>query len=451
MGCRSGRGGNPLAAEPNIVGILSAFSALFLSLLVLIAIWRQKTHKVFQKHVLLFATFLLMAAVVSNTVIAIYFTQPATGGAANPANNTALTNSILLSKKVQATIYYAWGIAMGAFIVVATTPEITTRKDFEKYMTDEFPNSYVFYVFVMAVAILAIYISPETVDLTQYPLITIRFEPYFLFVNGVAVGMVALYAFYRFYTHMRRTNAGPEVRRDTYLIILGISGIPLCELLFEIVLPNYGLDLRAPGFVVEIALIGLIAFAIREKSFLQELIVPMAETQSATKPTYELDRARTYAILERDGTRSFEVFRDMVTHGAQGLCISRRSPKTIMADYGLEKTPILWLSRVATEKNSVRPSPPEKVALAIEHFIDVGENAVVLLDGFEYLVAHNDFSSVLALLHDLNEIVALHEAILLIPVDPSAFQEREFALIRREVHILGPLNGESLDLASVTA
>ncbi len=405
----------------------------------------------FQKHVLLFATFLLMCAVISNTLISIYYTQPAIAGTGSQANNTALINSILLSKKVQATIYYAWGIAMGAFIVVATTPEITTRKDFVKYMTDEFPNSYVFYVFIMAVAVLAIYISPETVDLSQYPLITIQFEPYFLFVNGLAVGMVALYAYYRFVTHMRRTNAGPEVRRDTYLIILGITGIPLCELLFEIVLPNYGIDLRAPGFVVEIALIGLIAFAIREKSFLQELIVPMAETQSASKPTYALERARTYAILERDGTQSFEIFRDLVTHGAQGLCISRRSPKTIMADFGLEKTPILWLSRVATEKNSVRPSPPEKVALAIEHFISVGQNAVVLLDGFEYLIAHNDFSSVLALLHDLNEIVALHEAILLIPMDPSAFQEREFALIRREAALLGSMAPEVADIARLPA
>ena len=427
------------------MGVLSAISALFLSLLVVIAISRQKTHKEFQKHVLLLSVFLLMAAVISNTIISIYFTQPSI------ADPVALTNSILLSKRVQATIYYAFGITIGAFIVVATTPTITTRKDFFKYMTDEFPNSYVFYVFIMALAVLSIYLSPAAVDLSNPPAITIRFESYFLFVNGIAVAMLALYAFYRFFTHMRKTNAGPEVRRDTYLIILGISGIPVCELLFEIVLPNYGIDLRAPGFVVEIALIGLIAFAIREKSFLQDLIVPAAETQSLTKPTYALERARTYAILERDGTQSFEIFRDLVTHGAQGLCISRRSPKTIMQDYGLEKTPILWLSRVATEKNSVRPSPPEKVALAIEHFISVGENAVVLLDGFEYLIAHNDFSSVLALLHDLNEIVALHEGILLVPMDPTAFQEREFAMIRREASLLGPMAPEYNEVARVTA
>ncbi len=425
------------------MGILSAISALFLSLLVVVAIARQKTHKEFQKHVLLFATFLLMCAVISNTIISIVMPP----SISDPA---ALTNSILLSKRVQATIYYSFGITIGAFIIVATTPEITTRKDFMRWMTDEFPNSYVFYVFIMALAVVTIYISPEVVDLQSYPAITIRFEPYFLFINGVAVAMLAAFAFYRFYTHMRKTNAGPEVRRDTYLIILSISGIPLCELLFEIVLPNYGLDLRAPGFVVEIALIGLIAFAIREKSFLQELIVPQAETQALTTPTYDLERARTYAILERDGAQGFEIFQDLVTHGAQGLCISRRSPKTIMQDYGLEKTPILWLSRVATEKNSVRPSPPEKVALAVEHFISVGENAVVLLDGFEYLVAHNDFSSVLALLHDLNEIVALHEAILLIPMDPSAFQEREFSMIRREATLLGPMAPDFAELPHVT-
>ncbi len=423
--------------------MLSAISALFLSLLVLIAIWRQKTGKEFQKHVLLFATILLMFSVLSNTVISVYFTEPSI------SDPVALANSILLSKKVQATIYYAFGITIGAFIVVATTPEITTRKDFVKWMTDEFPNSYVFFVFIMALAIVTIYISPETVDPSRYPQIVIHFETYFLFVNGLAVGMYVLFATYRFTMHMRRTSAGPEVRRDTFLIILGLSGIPVCELLFEIVLPNYGIDLRAPGFVVEIALLGLIAFAIREKSFLQDLIVPAAEIQSLTKPTYDLDRARTYAILERDGTQAFEIFQDLVTHGAQGLCISRRSPKTIMADYGLEKTPILWLSRVAAEKNSVRPSPPEKVALAVEHFISVGENAVVLLDGFEYLIAHNDFSSVLALLHDLNELVALHEAILLIPMDPSAFQEREFAMIRREAVLLGPQAREYAETARI--
>ncbi|MEK6987658.1 MAG: DUF835 domain-containing protein [Candidatus Thermoplasmatota archaeon] len=426
-----------------MVAYLSALSALFLSLLVLIAIVRQKTHKVFQKHVLLFATLLLMCAMVSNVLITFYITNP------GQTDQNALKEGIVLSKRVQATFDYAFSMTIGAFIVVATTPSITTRRDFLKYMTEEFPNSYVFYLFIMAMAVIAIYISPVTV-VSTYPTV-IQFEPYFLFINGVAVGTLTLYAPYRFTNHMRKTNPGRDVRRDTYFVIMGISGFAIGELLFEIVLPNFAIDLRAPGFVVEMALIGLIAFAIREKSFLQDLVVPAAEAQAMTKPTYRLERSRTYAILERDGQQGFEIFKDLVTHGAQGLCITRRSPKAVMQDYGLERTPILWLSRVATEKNSVRPSPPEKVALAVEHFISLGENAVVLLDGFEYLVAHNDFSSVLALLHDLNEVVALHDAILLIPIDPSTFQDREFAFVRRETTLLGPLAEEYNEAAAIHA
>src|SRR5256712_12749533 len=280
-------------------------------------------------------------------------------------------------------------------------------------------------------------VSP--VQVVQVNPTIISFEPYFLFINGFAVATLILYAPYRFIVYMRRTNPGEEVRRDTFLIIFGISGFAIGELLFEILLPNFGVDLRAPGFIVEMALVGLIAFAVREKSFLQELIVPEAEAHLLTKPTFSLDRGYTYAVLERDASQAFEIFKDSVTHGAQGLCITRRAPKTVMTEYGLERTPILWLSRVATEKNAVRPSPPEKGAMAVEHFIEVSEKAIVLLDGFEYLVSHNDFGSVLALLHDLNESVVMRDSILLVPFDPTAFNEREIALVRREVKLLGPL------------
>jgi len=62
----------------------------------------------------------------------------------------------------------------------------------------------------------------------------------------------------------------------------------------------------------------------------------------------------------------------------------------------------------------------------------------VLLDGLEFLIAHNDFSSILALLHDLDELVSISESILLIPIDPRTLGEREFALASRETRIISP-------------
>src|SRR2546422_1151442 len=382
------------------------------------------------------------ARVILNVLINVYTIQ------ASGTDVAAIKAGVLLSKRVQGMFDYLFGTTIGAFIVIATTPAISSPKDFWRYMTEEFPNSYVFYLFVMILAIVTIWVSPVTIVSVNPTILSL--EPYFLFVNGVAVATVILFAPYRFNIHMRRTKAGEEVRRDTFLIIFGISGFAVGELLFEILLPNFGIDLRAPGFIVEMALVGLIAFGVREKSFLQELIVPEAEAHLLTKPTYTLDRGHTYAVLERDASQAFEIFKDFVTHGTQGLCITRRAPKAVMTEYGLERTPILWLSRVATEKNAVRPSPPEKVALAVEHFIEVSEHPVVLLDGLEYLVSHNDFGSVLALLHDLNESVAMREAILLVPFDPTAFNEREIALVRREVRLLGPLAEEFGPVAKVS-
>jgi len=372
-----------------------------------------------------------VGAVILNVLINVYTIQ------ASGTDVAAIKAGVLLSKRVQGMFDYLFGTTIGAFIVIATTPAISSPKDFWRYMTEEFPNSYVFYLFVMILAIVTIWVSPVTIVSVNPTILSL--EPYFLFVNGVAVATVILFAPYRFSIHMRRTKAGEEVRRDTFLIIFGISGFAVGELLFEILLPNYGIDLRAPGFILEMALVGLIAYGVREKSFLQELIVPEAEAHLPTKPTFSLERGYTYAVLERDASQAFDIFKDSVTHGAQGLCITRRAPKTVMTEYGLERTPILWLSRVATEKNAVRPSPPEKVAMAVEHFIEVSEKSIVLLDGFEYLVSHNDFGSILALLHDLNESVVMRDSILLVPFDPTAFNEREIALVRREVKLLGPL------------
>lgn len=415
-----------MATTDQITTYLSAASALFLSALIIIAIARQKTHRVFQKHLLLIAIYLLVCAIISNVVITLFIT-PATAG-----------EGIVLSKKVQATFDYLFAIAIGAFIFVATTPSIGSRRDFVRHMKFEFPNSYVFYLFIMLVAIVAIVTSNPRVESVSPPLI--QFEPYFLFINGIAVASLILYAPYRFIFYLRETQSGEGIRRDTFFIVFGISGFAVAELLFEILLPNQGIaTLRAPGFILEMALVGLIAYGVRGKSFLQELIVPEAEAHLLTKPEYALERGVTYVVLERDASQAFEIFKDLVTHGAQGLCITRRAPKAVMAEYGLERTPVLWLSRVATEKNAIRPSPPEGVALAIEHFIQASEHSVVLLDGFEYLVSHNDFGSVLALLHDLNENVAIRDSILLVPFDPGAFNDREIALIRREVRLLGPL------------
>src|SRR5207247_2605913 len=210
-----------------MITYLSAASALFLSALIIVAIARQKTHRVFQKHILLIAIYLLVCAIISNVLISVWIVA---------GSQPSLQDGIILSKRVQATFDYLFGIAIGAFIFVATTPTIGSRKDFVDYMKTEFPNSYVFYLFLMVITIVTILFAKVTVDPIDPN--KIQFEGYFLFINGAAVITLIFYAPYRFITYLRQTKPGEEIRRDTYLIIVGISGCAVCELLFEILLPG---------------------------------------------------------------------------------------------------------------------------------------------------------------------------------------------------------------------
>ncbi len=412
-----------------LVEFLGAATALFISILIISAVGRQKTKKSFQKRAFLFSVVLLMAAIVSNILITIYLKQPA-------SDQASMTNALVFSKKVQATFDLLFGVTIGAFVLATAKPEIDSWKAFASHLREQFPNPFLFYVFVQFLAIAALWISQPVV--TQLVPPKIEQSPAFLFTGGLAWLTLMAYNSFMLLSYIRRIHARPAMARDVYLMVLGVCGYSVVEFIVEVILPYYAIDLRTVGLILEMVLVGLVAFAVRERGFLEDLLVPQAEAELATAPAYDLQRGLTYLVLEAAPSHSFEVFRDLVTHGAQGLCITRKPPKIVMQEYGLEKTPILWLSRVASQKNCVRPSPPENVAMAVEHFIDVGKDSVVLLDGLEYLVAHNDFASVLALLHDLNENVSIHDSILLVPVDGRAMSEREFALLTREVRVITP-------------
>src|SRR3990172_285675 len=382
--------------EPPVVELLSAATALFLSILILSAVSRQATRKSFQKRAFFFSVLLLISAIVSNVLLTIYLKQPA---ATNPV---AALDALIVSKKVQGTFDLLFAITIGGFVL----------------------------------AIATLWISQPVATIPAGGSPKIELPAMFLFTGGLAFLTVLVYVPFMLLSYIRKVHARPSVARDVYLVIMGVCGYTVAEFAVEVILPYYAIDFRAYGFIVEMTLVGLVAFAVRERGFLEDLLTPQAEASHATAPAYDLPRGLTYVVLEENPDHSFEIFRDLVTHGAQGLCITRKPPKMVMQEYGLEKTPILWLSRVATQKNCVRPSPPENVAMAVEHFISVGESSVVLLDGFEPLIAHNDFPSVPALPHDLNENVSLRDSILLVPIDPRALSDREYALVKREVQII---------------
>lgn len=397
--------------------------------MLVLALLRQRTGKAFQKKVLVTAILLLLAAVISNMTFNLVF-RP----------QSSPEDFIVLSKRAQATFDILFALAIGVFLVVTSRPHINSGRDFRRYMVDEFPNSFVVYAFVMGLGLFSV-ATVEASAVLQGGAFLIQFPAWFLAIMTVIAGTVALYIPYNLMGYIRRVGPPSRVVRDTYLILLGLEGYTITEYFTEIATPFLGVDIRTFGFLVNVLFLALVAFAVRERGFLQELLVPVPEADLDTARSFHVEAGVSYVIPESTPLYSMEVFKDQVTHGVRGLCITRQSPAKVAESHGLEKTPILWLSRVVSDSNCVRPTPPENVAMAVDHFLEISEGSVVLLDGVEYLISHNDFPSILTLLHDLNERIALADAVLLLPVDPDAFDEREFSLLKRDLRLLEPGSG----------
>jgi hypothetical protein len=149
------------------------------------------------------------------------------------------------------------------------------------------------------------------------------------------------------------------------------------------------------------------------------------------KPIPDLQASSTYLVKEESPLMSYQLFLRTVATGVKGFCVTRTFPGKVREQYGLPGVPVLWLSNVGKE-DTVRPKDLEKLSLSLEQFISQ-EKGIVVIDGIEYLITNNNFITVLRLVQALRDQVAMHGAILLFSVNPSALDEHQLHLLEREV------------------
>lgn len=225
------------------------------------------------------------------------------------------------------------------------------------------------------------------------------------------------------------------VRKRASFVIIGtmvpiIFGSPT-----NVILPLLGHTVLELASAFTVIMGGFIAYAILKYKV---MIIPTAEEVKNTKVELKLKQGVSYLIEEEKPNRSFGIFVDLVTHGAHGLCVTRIPPDDVRQEFGLMKTPIIWLSRTVDDKMCIDPAMTAELSMTIKNFIEESKNGVVLLDGIEYLIVHNNFNKVLKLLHDLNEAIAVYNAIMTIPIDKRILNEKEYALLVRDIKILPP-------------
>ncbi|MGD1060297.1 MAG: DUF835 domain-containing protein [Methanomassiliicoccales archaeon] len=159
------------------------------------------------------------------------------------------------------------------------------------------------------------------------------------------------------------------------------------------------------------------------------------EKARKTAIKYELRKGFGYVVKELKPDKSFEMFTDQVTHNIQGLCITREHPQVIRKKWGLEKTPIIWLSN-QLGKVYVNPTNIGILSDTIIRFIEKSGDSVVMIDGVEFLIVNNDFEKVLRMIHHVSEATMEYKSRLIVSVDPRTLDLREMALLERNMEVI---------------
>lgn len=153
---------------------------------------------------------------------------------------------------------------------------------------------------------------------------------------------------------------------------------------------------------------------------------------------YNLKVGRAYVVEESSPDMSFDAFVNIVsTTGSDGkkpvgLAISRQHPDLIRQKYGLEATPVYWLA-TRTGEGVLSPTNLGILTHTLIKFVEENPGGVILLDGIEYLVSNNDFTKVLKVIDQVNDQISQSKSLMIVPVDPRAFSQKEVALLERNM------------------
>ncbi|MDH7509364.1 MAG: DUF835 domain-containing protein [Methanomassiliicoccales archaeon] len=117
--------------------------------------------------------------------------------------------------------------------------------------------------------------------------------------------------------------------------------------------------------------------------------------------------------------------------GSKGLLITRTYPDVIRERYGIIDTPVIWLaSQPGPDK--IDPTNLSIMQHLIGEFLRKSENAIVMIDGVEYIISNNPIDRVLTSLLSIRDDIIMMKSALVLPLDPDVLEERHLSILERE-------------------
>jgi len=131
---------------------------------------------------------------------------------------------------------------------------------------------------------------------------------------------------------------------------------------------------------------------------------------------------RISLLMEGYPRKGFQVYSSILKSGRKGVCVSRLHPEYVEQKFDLPKGDCFWLSS-CKGKGVLSPKVLTSVSKTIASTLS--GNAVVFLDGLEYILLYNDMNKVLSFLREVEVILAKQDAEMLVSIDPLTFEGKE--------------------------
>ncbi len=145
-----------------------------------------------------------------------------------------------------------------------------------------------------------------------------------------------------------------------------------------------------------------------------------------------LEDGFTYLLKNDDAEKAFAHLCEAIEAGRKGFFITRDHPRKVTRKYKLDSASHIWLTKMPGETN-LRPNQLDAIKKQSEAFLNNSQGGVLVMDGLDYLVSHNDFDGVFNLVQTLKDLASVRENIIILSAGPSILEESEMKSLEREV------------------
>ena len=294
----------------------------------------------------------------------------------------------------------------------------------------------IFVIYIIGIVILLIFnliISTQDVQLSKWGYRIVLSSKFYLI--GIWLLITAILGTLNFlysYIHSKTTIERKQIKYIFYgvfiLIILTFGTNVIPALLGIEVFPLGSISLSIFAVFVGAAILKYNLFRFKP------MIEPSNEKKKAGPRNYRLKSNMGYIVQEEHGEQGFEIFKDQITHGANGLCITKYPPQSIREKYGFEKTPLFWFTFNQSDKETTVNPQKLDVDLTpqVEDLIKKGKHSVVYMDCFDQITLVKGFENTLTLINDIRNICQENNSFLLLSVNPKMFNKGQLSFFEKD-------------------